>query len=738
MKTKALLVRAIITIVIMVSMDFVTVYAGSDQVESNAWKNKKVATSFTLQDGMAYWYSCEDESNFQLFKCRPFLTESPAWLPMSGDYGDDGATLEALDGRLSFFLTLQDGTFIPLTYTDIVGLEKKPYYMRATYLVASTENGGAKNEKTLEFLVLPESHTLLYRWNDATGGNYKFRVRVYADDHSEMRYPKPPSVNDFYDYGPGLYAYDRRTNTFRQTFKNCYDNKQAGHYPCSAIVFYDSPDGYTITDKGPDDNRVKSVQNSFSRLDDRGTETLNPGKMFLAEHLITGPGSVSFGFCFADNLNALAASQEQIKSKTFDQWKKLTEKYWTSHLKQGYAKIERKLKCDLSKLSPVQDRVFKINLIEQKMILANNGGMSACPAAQQLYALGFPGYYNSWLRDDTLAVVYLAKMGLANLYLAPHAGLVTSCYRHETLVNGRYKWWDVFYNYCNNNEGGTQFSQVDSAFYGIWSLYKAWKMLGNDAYVTGKNYDLMTETIRYFRRALTFDPHTKKNIIYFDSKKGLFKEMRLNEADITADTPGYPRSPKTGKKLQFIDSIYVNVLYYANYLMLAEAAEHNGKRTDRDNFLNYAAELKKAINANLWSGDKQRYIACIGYNEDGYEAIDYDWSNIGFDYIWAFTLPDDKHLPFSLEIKQRCLQSVYRDGYWNNAIFGKSEIAIDLTSARRAIVDEIVADAVKPDASGGIYYYYPYSIPEGFGNTNLPQAFSISPSLYALCLTTTK
>jgi len=738
MKTKILLTSMIVPIFFLASPCDKAAQAASEAKESTAWKMKKVATSFSLTDGMAYWNSGNDNRNYQIFRCRPFLAELPKWLPMSGDYGDEGALVNALDGNLSFSVTLSDGTLKPLIYSDIIAIEKRPYYMKVTYLVESTVRGSQKHEKSLEFLVIPNSHALLYRWNEATGGNYKFRVRVYAEDGGSMKYPKPPSVNDFFDYGAGLYGYDSKTNIFRQTPEKTYDNRQTGHYPCSAIVFCDKPDGYTITDKGKNDSKVSAIQNSFNNLNGNAMKTVNTGKVFLAEYHVTKPRSVAFGFCFADNLKSMSAAQTHINSKTFEQWKQYAESHWSDYINQAYSKIKQKLKCDLSKLSLDEGKVLKVNLIEEKMLLASNGGMYACPAAQQIFQLGFPGYYNSWLRDDTIAVIYLSKMGLQDEYLVPHAELVKNNYRHETLVNGTYKWWDVFYNYCNNNEGGTQFSQADSAFYGIWSLYKAWKLLGHDSYVTGGNYDLMKETIRYFRQALTYDPYTGKNIIYFDSNKQLFKEMRINEADITADTPGYPKSPKTGKKLQFVDSLYINVLFYANYLMLAEAAEHNDKLMEKETYLAYAADLKNAINANLWSKEKSRYIAGIAYNEDGYEQIDFDSWNIGFDYIWAMTLPDDKHLPFPVAIKEHCLQSVYDAGYWNNTVFGKADIATDLACARRVIVEEIIADAKKVDASDGVYYYYPYSIPEQFEGTNLPQAFAIAPSLYALCLTTTK
>lgn len=112
--------------------------------------------------------------------------------------------------------------------------------------------------------------------------------------------------------------------------------------------------------------------------------------------------------------------------------------------------------------------------------------------------------------------------------------------------------------------------------------------------------------------------------------------------------------------------------------MMAEAAEHNGLTSETAELRAAAAELRQAIHENLWREDKGRYIAGIAYNEDGYEDIDFKWENIGFDYIWALTLPDDEHLPFSAPVKQACLEAAYRAEAWANTNFGMAELATDL------------------------------------------------------------
>jgi hypothetical protein len=246
--------------------------------------------------------------------------------------------------------------------------------------------------------------------------------------------------------------------------------------------------------------------------------------------------------------------------------------------------------------------------------------------------------------------------------------------------------------------------------------------------------------MRYFRDGVAHDPARDTEVRYFNDEKGLFLEYRINEADIVNDppvAPGYPtkwyRSPKTGKKFHYVVSFYINVLYHAAYQMLCEMAEAQGNEADLSRFTAYAEQLERGIARELWDEDKNRFIAGLAYNEDGWEVIDTDWENIGFDYVWALTLPDDEHLPFSSEKKRRCLRHAYESECWANTVFGAAEVATDLDVARDALVERIVADARRHRVDEDYEYFLPNLIAEAFGNYLAPQTFSIGPSIRALC-----
>ena len=192
---------------------------------------------------------------------------------------------------------------------------------------------------------------------------------------------------------------------------------------------------------------------------------------------------------------------------------------------------------------------------------------------------------------------------------------------------------------------------------------------------------------------------------------------------------------------------------------MEEMAQYNGFDADAKEFKKLASDLKKKIRTNLWCEDKGRYIAGIAYNEDGYEDIDYDWENIGFDYIWALTLAEDEHLPFDKKAQQLCLGASFpfkqwrnmdkenqkshlwtpnRDRAWIGANFGQAEVATDFPDFRKELLNDLIRDACTIDHHHDAGYYFSYCLSEGKSNYNLPQIFAIAPALKALCLTVQK
>ena len=73
-----------------------------------------------------------------------------------------------------------------------------------------------------------------------------------------------------------------------------------------------------------------------------GTDFNHSSKVDLLNFaLLAQKGDNTYSCCFADSENILYEAISNIKLKTFDVWKQLTEIYWTNYINTAYSKIQR-------------------------------------------------------------------------------------------------------------------------------------------------------------------------------------------------------------------------------------------------------------------------------------------------------------------------------------------------------------------------------------------------------------
>jgi len=71
-----------------------------------------------------------------------------------------------------------------------------------------------------------------------------------------------------------------------------------------------------------------------------GTDFNHSSKVDLLNFaLLAQKGDNTYSCCFADSENILYEAISNIKLKTFDVWKQLTEIYWTNYINTAYSKI---------------------------------------------------------------------------------------------------------------------------------------------------------------------------------------------------------------------------------------------------------------------------------------------------------------------------------------------------------------------------------------------------------------
>jgi hypothetical protein len=684
---------------------------GFENFEDVLKLKKPIATSLTMTDGVVY-FKTDDTAASCGFVYRPYLSGKPPVIPFRHLWG--------LNGSMELNLSAGGKTENLLTRTNLRNMQRKPYHLLCSF-DSSPDNAGDESDFNLELLSAAGQNAMLYSLANNSSQPARLQIKIRPRQERKGLYTLVEgrrNVDMNVSLGDAVYAYDSEKMILWQSYDDPLADRAKGLDPVSGLVFNSKPQNFSLKSSYPADG-------------------------FLADLTVPAKSSVSFFYFFSDNRPEAESAISGVRAFDFEYWKKDTVKHWDDYVSGARARIEKTLDVSLDKLSDLRQKQLAYNLVEVRSLLSRNGAIYASPAAVFYYSSNSVGYWQSYVRDDSIALLDLTEIGLIEEYMRPHAELVMHNYNQGELTNGFHRWWDQFYFYRQNMK--TDFSQVDSAFYGIWSLYKAWQQLGDDRYVTGDAYELMKDNIKYYTTGAAYDPHKDKNITYYDKMKNMYREYLINEADITEDPNGvwgdtkeWYRSPTTNKKFHFVNSFYINVLFHANYSMMAEIAQYNNNQEDRQHFVEQAQKLKKNINKELWREDKGRFIAGIAYNEDGWEDIDFDWYNIGFDYIWALTLPDEKHLPFKPEVKTKCLEAAYEHECWDNTVFGAAEVASDLDSARKDIVNRIFNDALSTKTYNDYVYFFPGIISECFGNATAPQIFAISPSINALCRSASK
>ena len=312
--------------------------------------------------------------------------------------------------------------------------------------------------------------------------------------------------------------------------------------------------------------------------------------------------------------------------------------FWADTLEELMAKSAdftnfKKIKYQTAKWIQTQTDNFKLtgnppSLIKQ-VETSKRALLSMQFVSGGIYAAPDNGYDAIWVRDTANAVIFPALCGDLQ-YLKRWTPYLMN---NPTNIDWKGKKYKSFLQYVPSNQD--QCWQQDGTFYSILSAYSYWKLTADDSQLA-KWYSLGKGAIEFI------------NASAYDPEMGLYYEWYINEAPMkiahdwenATNWNPYIKAMKINDRWpMYMYTIYINNSIYNSFIMLAEMAEELKLEDEKEQFLQLAERLVEAIDQRLYDNENKRYTPGIAQMENG-EKIPVDWNywDIYFDYIWAFTL----------------------------------------------------------------------------------------------------
>jgi tetratricopeptide (TPR) repeat protein len=246
-----------------------------------------------------------------------------------------------------------------------------------------------------------------------------------------------------------------------------------------------------------------------------------------------------------------------------------------------------------------------------------------------IYAAPSGGYDQIWVRDTANAVVFPALCGDMQ-YLKRWTPYLMA---NPTSIDWKGKKYKSFLQYVPFDQ--KQSWQQDGTFYSILSAYSYWKLTGDDSRLE-KWYSLAKGAIDFINDS-AYDPEMELYYEWYINESGMKIahdwESRLKQF------PYISTMKINGIWPMYMCTIYLNNNMYNSFIMLAEMADKLSLKKDTDKFLQLADKLALSIDRHLYDKQNKRYVAGIAEMEKGEKiAVDWNYYDIYFDYVWAFTL----------------------------------------------------------------------------------------------------
>jgi len=271
--------------------------------------------------------------------------------------------------------------------------------------------------------------------------------------------------------------------------------------------------------------------------------------------------------------------------------------------------------------------------------------------------------------------------------------------------------------------------EEDGLFYVVWPAFNYWTMTGDKTYCQGEYLELMEEAMTWMEDYL------------WDEEKSLFFRTHYCETPYTG-TRGDGYDNATGAPTNFNISqyegntvvgaydIYINLLHYSVYLMLASMEDDNRAAV----YIQKAKQVEKGLQ-QAFSYDEVLPSYGEVVTENGETIMTRPYGMDIWDYVWAMSLP-----PFTPTLPEKYEQwreQLYTDmtntnsGYFLCVYFALlTSMDTEIHSEARIMdaMDALVATSIAP----GKYLPMPYAMPEMFNISEENPFHDVRPLVYSI------
>lgn len=310
-------------------------------------------------------------------------------------------------------------------------------------------------------------------------------------------------------------------------------------------------------------------------------------------------------------------------------------------------------------------------------------------------------YYLLWYRDGGMNASHLAYSGWVDpAGKQANVAILNPNYEYENPEN-------KFYGQIM--AGPITKREEDGLFFVVWPAFSHWTMTGDNTYVSGKYLDNMEEGMRWLEEEC------------YDPEMGLFGRYHYCETPLTGsrgdgwdDAVGKPTfkwdSEYQGQTIVRSYDIYINLLNYSVYLMLASMTE--GEKHEQ--YMENAAILEKNMMKFYETGSELLSYGTL-LAQDGSVIEAEPWGLDRTDYLWSLAIPVFRpNLPEQYDDLQNAMFRELRNdpqGHFlcaYNAFLTSLDTETFPEDSIMAALDYLVPQSLRP----GTYLPMPYTIPE--------------------------